>query len=189
MPALIAAVVAAMVLFYFKSKPAPVEAATVLVEESISTATPPEAKAPAAPPLIPPSETNRTLPLLARADVSDTDFTPWMSSLALDTYIRQKNRGYQGSFWSRGNWIRSIEGRWIGGGHEFRIALGTMARPGEIQWIYRLDLTELAFADELDRLGDDGFDLAQSQAYRHPDGSKRYQAVWQREETAKVAGR
>jgi hypothetical protein len=33
------------------------------------------------------------------------------------------------------------------------------------------------------------FQLAQSQAYRHPDGSMRYQAVWQREGDAPVAKR
>ena len=112
-----------------------------------------------------------------------------MSSLALGTYIRQKNRGYQGSFWSRGNWIRAIEGRWHEGSHEFRISLGTMSHPGEVQWQYRLDLTKIAFGEELARMSDKGYKLTQSQAYRHPDGTPRYQAVWQRVEDAPVAGR
>src|SRR5690606_23356282 len=118
-------------------------------------------------------------PLLASPAVSEKDFTPWMSPLALDTYLRQKNRGQRGSLWSRGNWIRAIEGRWHEGGREFRIVLGTMARPGEIGWQYRLDLTGTAFAEESARLGSEGFTLIQSQAYRHPDSSLRYQAVWQ----------
>jgi hypothetical protein len=64
-----------------------------------------------------------------------------------------------------------------------------MERPGEVQWHYRVDLTGIAFAEELVRMSAKEFRLAQSQAYRHPDGSMRYQAVWQREGDAPVAKR
>ncbi len=187
MPLLIVAVLAALAIFYFRSKPAPTEVATASSSTPADAGEQPEPSAP-----VPASPAAAPVPDRLPSPhpvVAEKDFTPWMSPLALDTYLRQKNRGQQGSFWSRGNWIRAIEGRWHNGGREFRIALGTMARPGEIDWQYRLDLTQAAFAEEFTRFGGQGYTLVQSQAYRSGDGSLRYQAVWWREDTAEVAGR
>lgn len=118
------------------------------------------------------------LPLLSPSDVSAADFTPWLSPLAFKTYIQHRNRGHESSFWSRGNWIRAVEGRWRDGLREYRFALGTMARPDEFRWRHRLDLTASSFAEELVRHGSEGFSLRQSQAYRLLDGTSRFQAVW-----------
>jgi hypothetical protein len=192
MPALILALLAGLVLFYLKGHPAPSAAGPLAATVTSPGTDPAPVVEPSDPPAsvapVPRIEPVRP-PLLTRAGLSENEFTPWMSSLALDTYLRQKNRGYQGSYWSRGHWIRAIEGRWHEGAREFRIALGKMERPGEVQWHYRIDLTEMAFAEELARMSAKEYQLAQSQAYRHPDGSMRYQAVWQRENDAPVAKR
>jgi hypothetical protein len=191
MPVLILALLAGLAAFYFKGMPRPVDPA----EPQVAAATPAPTTSPDAGAPDPPAAAENhapapaTPPIVARNDLSESDFTPWMSSLALDTYLRQKNRGYQGSYWARGHWIRAIEGRWHEGAREFRIALGEMERPGEVQWHYRVDLTKIAFSEELARMSAKEFQLAQSQAYRHPDGSMRYQAVWQREGDAPVAKR
>lgn len=191
MPVLILALLAGLGAFYFQGMPGPVDPAEPQLAASTPAATTsPDAAAPAPPAVVEnQAPAPETPPIVNRTDLVESDFTPWMSNLALDTYLRQKNRGYQGSYWARGNWIRAIEGRWHENAHEFRIALGTMERPGEVQWHYRVDLTGIAFAEELVRMSAKEFRLAQSQAYRHPDGSMRYQAVWQREGDAPVAKR
>ena len=191
MPLLILAILAGLAAFYFQGMPVTTDPAQPQVAAVATAATtPPDAAAPAPPAVVENhAPAPETPPIVVRTDLVESDFTPWMSNLALDTYLRQKNRGYQGSYWARGNWIRAIEGRWHGGTREFRIALGKMERPGEVQWQYRVDLTEIAFAEELVRMSAKEFQLAQSQAYRHPDGSMRYQAVWQREGDAPVAKR
>ena len=195
MPLLILSLLVALAIFYFKGKEDP-----TLARRAVEALPAPAAVEPHAPTGVASAELvslptpgsggeTHEPPILTRADVGEKDFTPWMSSLALETYFRQKNQGYQGSFWGRGNWIRAIEGRLLDGTKEFRIALGTMERPGEIQWQYRLEMTEISFAEELATATGKGFTLAQSQAYRHPDGTTRYQAVWQQSAEAKVAKR
>lgn len=193
MPILIACLLAGLIVFYFQGEPrvggdladAEKPAITPATEAVPAINTPNLVSAP----LVTPTNATRELPIISRPDVPEKEFTPWMSPLALDTYLRQKNRGYQGNFWSRGNWIRAIEGRWTQGSREVRIALGVMAVPGQIEWAYRINLTEIAFAEELARKGNEGYTLAQSQAYRHPDGNKRYQAVWQKDNPKRTARR
>lgn len=126
------------------------------------------------------------LPLVSNDGVSESDFTPWMSPLALDTYIRQKNRGHTQSFWARGNWIVAIEGRWQFGRHEFRIVHDTIPDRARFEWYYRIDQTESEYRETLSRLRREGYRLVQSQAYERPDKTKRYQAVWHREIPAKT---
>lgn len=193
MPLLILSLFAALAIFYFKGKEDP-----TLDRRAIATSPAPAAVELLAPTamasaglvsLASPDSVTQEPPILTRTDVGEKDFTPWMSSVALESFFRQKNGGYKGSFWGRGNWIRAIEGRWREGAKEFRIALGLMSRPGELQWQYRLDMTEISFVEELAKAGEKGFTLTQSQAYRHSDGTRRYQAVWQQSVEAKVAKR
>lgn len=194
MPLLILAILGSLGVFYFKGKEDP-----TIDRRSVADGLVPVVAEPVTPTAMASSELvslpaesvreRHEPPIVTRDDVSEKDYTPWMSSLALETYFRQKNRGYKGSFWSRGNWIRAIEGRWHEGTREYRIALGTMSRPGEIQWQYRLDMTEISFTEELAKLGAKDFVLVQSQAYRYADGTKRYQAVWQQSTEANVAKR
>lgn len=184
MPVLILAILTGLIVFYFRSEPR-LEVGSD--ESAVATAAAPAARAetPNTPnlvsvPVAAPAAPVRELPIVTRAEIKEKEFTSWMSPLALDTYLRQKNRGYRGNYWSQGNWIRAIEGRWREGAQEFRIALGTMGKRGEIEWGYRINMTDITFAEELAHKGNDGYTLAQSQAFRHPDGKKRYQAVWQR---------
>lgn len=210
MPLLMAAILVALSVFYFKGRPSPPEETSTAdapaaiaeafvpeVVEEAETKVIADVEAPEPPPTVSPVAPSVAEPIpvpdpspreVERPGLSESDFTPWMTPLVLDTYIRQKNRGHRGGFWTRGNWIRAIEGRWREGEREFRIALGTMDRPGEIDWNYRLDLTEAAFAEALTRFGSQGYALVQSQAYRHPDGALRYQAVWQRDDPGGGAG-
>ncbi len=110
-----------------------------------------------------------------------TLFTRWMSPLALDSYIRQKNAGFEQTFWKRGHWITAVEGRWEDGTHEFRIAYERIPNPSSWQWQYRANQTPEEFHKNAFELRSKGFALVQSQSFDHPDRQKRYQAVWQKE--------
>lgn len=202
MPVLIAALLVGLVTFYFKGEP-PAPLVTLVTQkgpeapptalnltpvlpesgsvETVSFALPsPVAEPPAALPA-------NGLPLVANELVSESDFTPWMAPLALDTYIRQKNRGFTESFWNRGHWIEAIEGRWFEGRHQFRIAFETIPDRERFQWYYRIDQTEAEYRDTLSRLRREGYTLVQGQVYERPDKTKRYQGVWQREIPEKPA--
>lgn len=184
-PVLIAIVGTALLLFYLTSwdppgtDPEP-KPESLSPEPPIADAKPLPISAPAV------ETTPAAIPILSEPEPapelppSESDFTPWMSPLALDTYIRQKNRGYHESFWARGNWIRAIEGRWSNGGREYRIAIASMNHPGEIQWQFRLDLGKRQFREETERQAANGFELIQSQGYKLPDGTLRIQGVWKR---------
>lgn len=205
MPLLIAALGIGMVVFYFNGRP-PMEvpqAATPLISTATAPAhsvvtpvpekgiLPEPVKAPGTGDTtttaeVPPSAA-KTLPLVTREGVADRDFTPWMSPLALDTFIRQRNRGFTKTYWERGHCIEAVEGRWENGAHEFRIAIDMLHDQNRFQWYYRIDQTEAIFAETLDRLEKEGYTLAQSHAYDHPDGTKRYQGVWQRETSTLTA--
>ncbi|HQZ27445.1 MAG: hypothetical protein KA250_02600 [Verrucomicrobiales bacterium] len=129
------------------------------------------------------SDLSGTLPLVQAAGIEEREFTPWMSPLALDTYIRQKNSGFEATFWERGHWIRAVEGRWRDDTHEFRIVIGKNPDPERYGWYYRIDQTEEEFSQSILLREQEGFSLVQSDVYERPDGSKRYQGVWQREFT------
>lgn len=187
MPLIIAAVGIGLVTFYVKTKPepAPVDPAMAEIEARgkppVSIHQPVNEVLRAIPvTMVEDSAGSPSLPLLERDGVTSEDFTSWMSPLALDTYIRQKNRGFEKTFWERGHWIKAVEGRWNNGAHEFRIAFAANPDPDRVQWCYRIDQTEAQFTETLNRLRNEGYTLAQSHAYDHPDGSRRFQGVWQR---------
>lgn len=155
---------------------------TVAAVKTTKIAPPPPADDTAVPtPALSLSLPQDELPLVSNDRVSESDFTPWMSPLALDTYIRQKNRGFEESFWVRGNWILAIEGRWQTDQHEFRIVHDTIPDRARFEWYYRIDQTGSEYRETLSRLRREGYHLVQSQAYERPDKTKRYQAVWHRE--------
>lgn len=113
--------------------------------------------------------------------IDEQKFTPWLSPIALDTYIRQKNEGFEESFWERGHWIKAVEGRWADGNHEFRIAFEPVPNPDTWQWQYRVNQTQSEFATSIKEMSQRGYKLYQTQSYPRPDGTRRFQGVWQRE--------
>jgi hypothetical protein len=186
MPLLIALVAAGLGVFFVKSRPQP-----------HSFASPNEIGPPADDETIPMlravpidwdevDSDEAAGPFPETTEAGESDFTPWMSLLALDTYIRQKNRGFEETFWERGNGIRAIEGRWRNGAHEFRIAFARHQKAGGMQWLYRIDQTPAKFEESNSRFAAEGFTLIQSHSYEHPDGNPRYQGVWRKENSTEV---
>lgn len=188
MPILIVLVLGGLVTFFLLSRPGKTldRITSRAPEEEPALRAVPVAEAPAPDPSNPesPAKGASRIPLHSSAG----SFTPWMTPVALDTYIRQLNGPHEESFWKRGHWICAVEGRWREGGHEFRIVYEKM--PGDAwAWRYRANRTRRAFLAEDLRLRTEGFRLVQEQAFLHPDGSERVQGVWRRRlEPAEVAG-
>jgi len=110
----------------------------------------------------------------------ESRFTSWMSPTALDTYIRARNAGYTESFWRRGHWIPSVEGRWHRGATEFRIVIEEMPSPEAWHWHYRINLTEAEFSRTAYDMQEQGFRLQFHQVFLDGAATRRVQAVWRR---------
>lgn len=184
MPLLIVSLMTGMAVFYLKTRPvpepeapsAPMLVATPIVSEALEEA--PVAPLPEAAPVPDAAPAASAPPLVAPMNLSEADFTPWLSPLALETYLRAKNRGSRVDFWEQGHWIRAVEGRWREGALELRIAVAKI-EPGErFRWQYRIDMTEREFTEALRRLEGEGFRLVHSHVYLRPGDERRYQAVW-----------
>lgn len=193
MPTLIVTLLVAMGVFFVKSKPEEVvepqdivsleESAPSLLEvetaepvelPSISDDSEREAEEEATTPET--VETGRETVLTVPP--GSGEFTAWMTPLALDTYIRHRNRGYSESFWERGHWITAVEGRWENGIREFRISFDQIPDRQRWQWQYRVNHTAAEFVQASREFSAQGYQLIQSQSFREPSGDPRYQGVW-----------
>lgn len=202
MPILIGLLLLAMVAFFIKSKPeetAPPQEVVSIQEDAPSLSLEPATKleasrdlpesedteaddsTPAEAESTKPQEPSRGITTVSAPIESTGAFTAWMTPLALDTYIRQKNKGYSESFWKRGHWITAVEGRWNEGSREFRIALDKVPDLNRWQWQYRVNQSSEDFVNTSKEFAEQGFELVQTQTFKDADGSTRFQAVWQRE--------
>ena len=197
MPVLIGLLLVAMVVFFVKSKPEePLAPQDMVSLEEINATASPDAEAaveslPSAPSvdkieteadseLVDPESAGTGEKTVAVPVASSSGFTSWMTPLALDTYIRAKNDGYSESFWKRGHWITAVEGRWNNDSLEFRIALDKIPDLNRWQWQYRVNHSAEEFVTASRQFSAQGFQLVQSQSFRDPSGTTRYQGVWQR---------
>ncbi|MEM7698464.1 MAG: hypothetical protein AAF236_08690 [Verrucomicrobiota bacterium] len=117
---------------------------------------------------------------LIDSGVPEAAFTSWMSVAELDSYIKIRNAGFDKSFWDRGHWILAAEGRWQDGTHEYRIVIDAIPDISAYQWKYRINQTQMQFEQSIDLFLREGFQLVHSQSFQRPDGTQRYQGVWQR---------
>ncbi len=194
MPILIVALIAAMGVFFVKSKPVEVVEPQDMVsieESSLPSNREIESSEPAEIPLpveeaeveVEPETTSPETVETGRETVLTTpptaeEFTSWMTPLALDTYIRHRNSGYSESFWERGHWITAVEGRWENGEREFRISFDQIPDRQRWQWQYRVNHTAEEFVQASREFSAQGYKLVQSQSFREPSGTPRYQGVW-----------
>lgn len=189
MPVLIFAVLAGLGAFYFLGKGDPSNTTDSLAENVPTSPedAPPIVALPVTESLSPTDSSSDLEPVAlvlpgdgTRGEPNSGGFTPWMSPLALDTYIRTKNAGFSESFWKRGHWITAVEGRWVDGTHEFRISYGKIPDRNTWQWQYRVNQKPEEFSRTALELRAQGFKMVQSQSFDHPDSTKRFQAVWQK---------
>lgn len=194
MPILIATLMVAMGVFFVKSKPEEVAEpqdmvsleestlpASLEIENTEPVELPPRVEEPEfeAEGESNPTETLETgRETVLTPPVESGEFTAWMTPLALDTYIRHRNRGYSESFWERGHWITAVEGRWENGIREFRISFDQIPDRSRWQWQYRVNHTAAEFVQASREFSALGYKLVQSQTFREPSGAPRYQGVW-----------
>jgi hypothetical protein len=79
-----------------------------------------------------------------------------------------------------GTWFTAVEGRWRNGSWQMRIREEPVPKDKKFSWTWSYNITESAFFARLGELSAKGFTLVQCQFYSWPEGTKMYQAVWQK---------
>lgn len=195
-PVLIGLVLLGLVIFFFRSKEDPAQ--RIADEDPLQNAAPAFEELPRLDPvMIPPPVAGETKtesetkiePAVAAANSEaslfpDKDFTYWMSPSDLNATIQLLNSGHDRGFWERGHWIKAVEGRWHDGNHEFRIAYEKMPSATAFQWQYRANQTQEQFTRLIDDFSRRGFKLIQSNSFRRPDQTLRFQGVWKKSDAS-----
>jgi hypothetical protein len=112
---------------------------------------------------------------------SHAGFSPWMSQDALTAYVASENLpkpGIPAGVAPGQKTLNAVQARWKDGTLEFRLRPIVSESPATLVW--NINRTEKEFDQELVSLGGEGFQLVQYQKTHWPDGSQRFQAVWQR---------
>ncbi len=110
-------------------------------------------------------------------------FTPWMSHADLDQFLSQYDStppGGHPNYWDKGHWINAVEGRWHNGIPEYRIRYGTVPPHRARWWYWYLNQDQESYSRHVHELADQGFTLLDPNSFLRPDGTRRYQGVWQK---------
>ncbi len=104
---------------------------------------------------------------------SDVPFTDWMTLSQIDQhFIAIKDKGL---------WFTGVEGRWHEGVPQFRFREEpVLTRAHEWFWWFNQDAPSMN--KQIHEYSDQGFRLVYFQSFRWPDGTKRYQGIWQKVE-------
>lgn len=116
-------------------------------------------------------------PLNIAAHSKRISFTSWMSYESLDDYFNSlNNHDPDSNYFSKGNWLIAVDGRWNGENAEYRVSLAK--KPKEAFWWWWVNQTEVLFDKKIKEYQDKGAKLVYTQSFLMPDGTKRYQGVW-----------
>lgn len=102
----------------------------------------------------------------------DDGFTHWMNLQELKHYAQVAK--------SKKFWITAVEGRWHDGVPQYRIREEPMPTGHGFSWYWWHSQDKASFDQKSSELTKDGFRLVHSQTFTGPDGSIRYQSVWQK---------
>lgn len=102
----------------------------------------------------------------------DDGFTHWMNSQEL------KHHAQAGK--PKGLWITAVEGRWHDGVPQYRIREELKPTGRAFSWYWWHGQDKASFDQKSSQLTKDGFRLVHSQTFTSPDGTVRYQSVWQK---------
>lgn len=80
----------------------------------------------------------------------------------------------------KGTWLTAVEGRWKDGSWQMRIREEPVPKDKKFAWSWGYNITGSVFFKRLDELSGKGFILVHVQSYTWPNGTKMYQAVWQK---------
>ena len=113
---------------------------------------------------------------------ANRDFTEWMTERDLGIYLKQFDSiKPAGSVpWEKTHWITAAEGHWRNGAAEYRIRYADGPKDTPFIWYWFINMDQVTFSGKIQDYGKDGLKLVYSNSYRQPDGTRRYQGVWQK---------
>lgn len=104
-------------------------------------------------------------------------FSEWMNNTDLENYFFVLNNGDdKTSFFEKGHRITALEGRWNNNQAEYRVIYGDLPK-GSAYWWWMNQPYE-SFVKKLKEYEKKGAKLVYSQSFLMPDGTARYQGVW-----------
>jgi hypothetical protein len=107
----------------------------------------------------------------------DEKFSDWMNHIDLDNYFFVLNNGDdETSFFEKGHRITALEGRWNNNQVEYRVTYGDSK--GSAHWWWWMNQPYESFVKKLKMYEKKGAQLVYSQSFLMPDGTARYQGVW-----------
>jgi hypothetical protein len=100
-----------------------------------------------------------------------------MNHIDLDNYFFVLNNGDdETSFFEKGHRITALEGRWNNNQVEYRVTYGDSK--GSAHWWWWMNQPYESFVKKLKMYEKKGAQLVYSQSFLMPDGTARYQGVW-----------
>lgn len=114
-------------------------------------------------------------------DNANRDFTPWMSVPEMQAYLKKMETPPAGEpeYWKT-HWITAAEGRWHGGTAQYRLRHAATPKDREYVWYWFIDQDQDSFGAKLKEYSANGIALVYNNSYQRPDGTTRYQGVWQK---------
>jgi serine/threonine protein kinase len=102
---------------------------------------------------------------------SDAPFTEWMTLAEMDRRLKANK--------DKGLWLTGVEGRWQNGEPQYRLR----EEPVPIRsyrWWWRFNKDAQSINNYLHEYAAQGFRLVYFQSFPLPDGTRRYQGIWQK---------
>jgi hypothetical protein len=107
----------------------------------------------------------------------DEEFSDWVNHTGLENYFFVLNNGdEETSFFEKGHRITALEGRWNNNEAEYRVTYGDSK--DSVRWWWWMNQPYESFVKKLEKYEKKGARLVYSQSFLMPDGTARYQGVW-----------
>jgi hypothetical protein len=107
----------------------------------------------------------------------DEEFSDWVNHTCLENYFFVLNNGdEETSFFEKGHRITALEGRWNNNEAEYRVTYGDSK--DSVRWWWWMNQPYESFVKKLEMYEKKGARLVYSQSFLMPDGTARYQGVW-----------
>jgi hypothetical protein len=118
---------------------------------------------------------------------ANRDFTPWMSEADLAVHLKNFDvmKPAGADPWEKTHWITAAEGRWHDGTAQYRIRYADAPKETQFVWSWFINMDQGSFSEKIQDYSKNGFKLVYHNVYRLPDGTPRYQGVWQKTGSAK----
>lgn len=104
----------------------------------------------------------------------------WLDAVDFKAHLAELEQKEDGkNFWDRGHWIDKADGRWKDGKPQFKIQYSEVPANNGYLWYWWFGQSKENFGKRITEMADKGMTMVHHQSYERPDGTLRYQAVWQ----------